>query len=85
MEVPTPVSALMHAGVISAGGFLLVRLSLLYSEATYLLLFIFLIGLLTTLLGSFFGNNQSDIKKQLAYSTMSQVGYMIMQCGLGCF
>lgn len=85
MEAPTPVSALMHAGVINAGGFLLARLSPLYDHVTYLLLFIFLVGAITALLGNFFMQHQPDIKKRLAYSTVSQMGYMIMQCGLGCF
>lgn len=85
MEAPTPVSALMHAGVINAGGFLLARLSPLYDQAFYLLVWIFLVGLVTALLGNFFMQNQSDIKKRLAYSTMGQMGYMLMQCGLGCF
>ncbi len=85
MEAPTPVSALMHAGVINAGGFLLARLSPLYDRHPQLLLFVFIIGLVTALLGNFFMQNQSDIKKQLAYSTMGQMGYMVMQCGLGCF
>ncbi|MEM9242536.1 MAG: proton-conducting transporter membrane subunit [Pseudomonadota bacterium] len=85
MEAPTPVSALMHAGVINAGGFLLARLSPLYDHFTYLLFFIFVVGLSTALLGNFFMRNQSDVKKQLAYSTMGQMGYMLMQCGLGCF
>lgn len=85
MEAPTPVSALMHAGVINAGGFLLARLSPLYGHFYYLMLFIFLVGLVTALLGNFFMQNQADVKKQLAYSTMGQMGYMVMQCGLGCF
>ncbi len=85
MEAPTPVSAFMHAGIINAGGFLLVRLSPLYVQASGLMVFIFLVGLTTALLGKFFMKNQPDIKKQLAYSTMGQMGYMVMQCGLGCF
>lgn len=85
MEAPTPVSALMHAGVINAGGFLLARLSPLYDHFSYLLLFIFVVGLVTAMLGSFFMQHQADVKKQLAYSTMGQMGYMLIQCGLGCF
>ncbi len=85
MEAPTPVSAMMHAGVINAGGFLLARLSPLYDSAPYLMLFITLIGMTTAFLGNYFMQNQADVKRQLAYSTMSQMGYMVMQCGLGCF
>lgn len=85
MEAPTPVSALMHAGVINAGGYLLARLSPLYIEHTSLLIFIFMVGLITALLGSLFTFFQFDTKKKLAYSTMSQMGYMILQCGTGAF
>jgi NADH:ubiquinone oxidoreductase subunit 5 (subunit L)/multisubunit Na+/H+ antiporter MnhA subunit len=85
METPTPVSALMHAGVINSGGFLLARLSPWYSTEPSLLGLIFVIGLVTALLGQFFMLNQSDVKKQLAYSTMGQMGYMVMQCGLNSF
>ncbi len=85
MEAPTPVSALMHAGVINSGGFLLARLSPMLYQAPYLLLLIFLVGLVTALLGNYYMKTQPDIKKQLAYSTVGQMGYMVMQCGLGCF
>lgn len=85
METPTPVSALMHAGVINAGGFLLTRIASLLSKAPVTMEFIFIIGLLTALLGSFFMLTQADTKKKLAYSTMGQMGYMVMQCGLGAF
>lgn len=85
METPTPVSALMHAGVINSGGFLLARLSPWIIHESLLMNAIFIVGLLTTLLGGFFMLTQSDIKKQLAYSTMGQMGYMVLQCGLGCF
>lgn len=85
MQTPTPVSAIMHAGVINAGGFLLARLGagLLLSPA--LLGIISCIGFFTVVTGSLFTVTQPDVKKQLAYSTMSQMGYMVLQCGLGCF
>lgn len=85
METPTPVSALMHAGVINSGGFLLARLSPWLVQQPLILDLIFIIGLLSMLLGGFFMLTQTDVKKQLAYSTMGQMGYMVMQCGLGCF
>ncbi|WP_440615540.1 NADH-quinone oxidoreductase subunit 5 family protein [Cysteiniphilum sp. 6C5] len=85
MEAPTPVSALMHAGVINAGGYLLACLAPMYLENTSLLLFVFTIGLITAILGSLFAFSQYDTKKKLAYSTMSQMGYMILQCGTGAF
>ena len=85
MEAPTPVSALMHAGVINSGGFLLARLAPLYAHHLGLMYFVSLIGLLTTLIGGLFMLYQYDTKKKLAYSTMGQMGYMILQCGLGAF
>jgi len=85
METPTPVSAMMHAGVINAGGYLLARLSFLYINHNGIMMFMLVIGLVTAVLGQFFKLYQADIKKQLAYSTMGQMGYMIVQCGLGCF
>lgn len=85
MEAPTPVSALMHAGVINSGGFLLARLSPWYSNHIVILSLIFLVGITTALLSQFFSKTQRGVKNQLAYSTMGQMGYMVMQCGLGCF
>lgn len=85
LETPTPVSALMHAGIISAGGFLLIRLSPLVSLSAGLLLALVLIGALTALFGSLVMLTQTSIKKSLAFSTVAQMGYMIMQCGLGAF
>lgn len=85
MEAPTPVSALMHAGIINAGGYLLARMSPWYSQSLSMLVIIFMIGITTALLGKIFMSTQVDVKKRLAYSTMGQMGYMIMQCGLGCF
>lgn len=85
MEAPTPVSALMHAGVINSGGYLLARLAPMYVDHTVLMYFISLVGLTTALTGSLFMLYQYDTKKRLAYSTMGQMGYMILQCGLGAF
>jgi len=85
MEAPTPVSAIMHAGAINAGGFLLARLSPLLMQTPAVMTIIFIVGFISALMGGFFILTQSDIKKQLAYSTIGQMGYMIMQCGLGCF
>ncbi len=85
MEAPTPVSALMHAGVVNSGGFLLARLSPLYSQQPSILVFLFIIGLITALIGQWLIRYQYDIKKRLAYSTMAQMGFMILQCGIGSF
>jgi len=85
MDSPTPVSALMHAGIINAGGFLLNRLAPFYALSPITLHIVFVIGLLTVLLGASMMLAQNDIKKTLGFSTMGQMGYMIMECGLGAF
>lgn len=85
METPTPVSALMHAGVINAGGFLVIRLSPLVSQSPAALDFLTLIGAFTALLGSVVMLTQTSIKRSLAYSTIAQMGFMMLQCGLGAF
>ena len=85
MDSPTPVSALMHAGIINAGGFLLNRLAPFYVLSSTTLHWVFLIGVLTVLLGASMMLAQNDIKKTLGFSTMGQMGYMIMECGLGAF
>ncbi len=85
MDSPTPVSALMHAGIINAGGFLLNRLAPLYAVSPNTLHIVFVIGLLTVVVGASMMLVQNDIKKMLGYSTMGQMGYMIMECGLGAF
>ncbi|HET8966178.1 MAG TPA: proton-conducting transporter membrane subunit, partial [Candidatus Acidoferrum sp.] len=85
LYAPTPVHALLHAGIINAGGFLLARLAPLYASSPSTLHLVFAVGLLTTLLGSSMMLVQTDIKKTLGYSTIGQMGFMIMECGLGAF
>lgn len=85
METPTPVSAIMHAGVINAGGFLLTRIQPILDLSVFTSNFIFTIGVLSILTASFFMLSQSDVKKQLAYSTMGQMGFMVVQCSLGMY
>jgi NAD(P)H-quinone oxidoreductase subunit 5 len=85
METPTPVSALMHAGVINAGGFLVIRLSPLVSLSPIALDVLALIGAVTAIVGSVVMLTQTSIKRSLAYSTMAQMGFMMLQCGLGAF
>ena len=85
MDSPTPVSALMHAGIINAGGFLLNRLAPFYALSPGTLHIVFVVGVLTVLLGASMMLVQNDIKKTLGFSTMGQMGYMIMECGLGAF
>ena len=85
LYAPTPVTALLHAGIINAGGFLLNRLAPLYGLSPITLHLIFGIGALTAILGACMMLTQNDIKKTLGYSTIAQMGYMIMECGLGAF
>jgi NADH-quinone oxidoreductase subunit L len=85
LYAPTPVHALLHAGIINAGGFLLNRLAPLYGLSPAALHIVFAAGLLTALLGASMMLTQNDIKKTLGYSTIGQMGYMIMECGLGAF
>ena len=85
MEAPTPVSALMHAGIINAGGFLVVRLSPLIASSPAALNALALIGAFTALFASVVMLTQTSVKRSLAYSTIAQMGFMMLQCGLGAF
>ena len=86
MEAPTPVSALIHAAtMVNAGPFLLVRISPLIVLSPFAMGFIAVIGAATAVFAGIVSLTQSDIKKILAYSTISQIGFMIMTCGLGAF
>lgn len=85
IEAPTPVSALLHAGIVNAGGFLVNRLAPLFGLAPTTLHLMFLIGGFTALIGAAAMLTQSSVKRTLVYSTMGQMGYMVMECGLGAF
>ena len=85
LYAPTPVHALLHAGIINAGGFLINRLAPLYGLSPPTLHVAFVIGTLTAFLGASMMLTQNDIKKTLGFSTIGQMGYMIMECGLGAF
>ncbi len=85
IEAPTPVSAMLHAGIVNAGGFLVNRLAPLYGMAPTTLHLLFIIGALTALIGAATMLTQPSIKRTLVYSTMGQMGYMVMECGLGAF
>ncbi len=85
MEGPTPVSALMHAGIVNAGGFLINRFAAIYVHTGGVLHWIFVVGLVTAIIGSVLMLTQNDVKKSLGYSTMGQMGFMIMECGVGAF
>ncbi|WP_165225148.1 proton-conducting transporter transmembrane domain-containing protein [Aquisphaera insulae] len=85
LNSPTPVSALMHAGLVNGGGFLLVRFAPLYLARPALLQAIFLAGVVAAVVGTFWKLLQADVKRMLACSTMGQMGFMLMQCGMGLF
>lgn len=85
METPTPVSALLHAGIINAGGFLIVRMSHVIILAPSALHLLAMIGAITALFGALCMLTQTSVKKSLAFSTVGQMGFMMLQCGLGAF
>ncbi|MBK9946984.1 MAG: NADH-quinone oxidoreductase subunit L [Nitrospira sp.] len=82
---PTPVHALLHAGIINAGGFLINRLAPLFGLSSTTLHVAFVVGTVTAALGATMMLAQNDIKKTLGFSTIGQMGYMMMECGLGAF
>jgi NAD(P)H-quinone oxidoreductase subunit 5 len=85
MEAPTPVSALMHAGIINAGGALLLRFAPLLAQTPLALFCLALAGTLTAVLGMLAMWAQTDVKRTLAWSTVSQMGFMMVQLGLAAF
>lgn len=85
MEGPTPVSALMHAGIVNAGAFLINRFAPFFVEEGIALQLAFFVGSITAVLGSALMLVQNDIKKTLGYSTVGQMGYMVMELGVGAF
>ena len=85
METPTPVSALLHAGVINAGGFLLIRFADVMLLAPGVCAALVVVGGFTALFGSLVMLTQSAVKTSLAWSTVAQMGFMIFECGLALF
>nr|YP_010512188.1 NADH dehydrogenase subunit 5 [Myrocarpus frondosus]UXL83512.1 NADH dehydrogenase subunit 5 [Myrocarpus frondosus] len=86
MEGPTPISALIHAAtMVAAGIFLVARLLPLFIVIPYIMNGIALIGIITVVLGATLALAQKDIKRNLAYSTMSQLGYMMLALGMGSY
>ena len=83
MEAPTPVSALLHAGIINAGGFLLVRMADLVQLSPGAMAALVMLGGFTALFGAAVMLTQSAVKTALAWSTVAQMGFMLLQCGLG--
>ncbi|WP_294537826.1 NADH-quinone oxidoreductase subunit L [uncultured Rhodoblastus sp.] len=85
METPTPVSALLHAGVINAGGFLLIRFADVLVLAPGVLALLVMVGGFTALFGGLVMLTQPAVKTSLAWSTVAQMGFMILECGLALF
>ena len=86
MEGPTPVSALIHAAtMVTAGVFMVARLSPIFEYAPVALQFVVLIGSITAFFAATVGLVQNDIKRVIAYSTCSQLGYMFVACGVGAY
>jgi NADH-quinone oxidoreductase subunit L len=86
MAGPTPVSALIHAAtMVTAGVYMVVRCSAIFTHAPTVMFIIAIIGAATAIFAATIGIAQNDIKKVLAYSTVSQLGYMFLACGVGAF
>ncbi len=86
MAAPTPVSALIHAAtMVTAGVYMIARLSFLYDHAPVAMEIVAIVGLFTAVLGATIGITQNDIKKVFAYSTVSQLGYMFLGVGVGAY
>src|SRR6184192_2155132 len=86
MEGPTPVSALIHAAtMVTAGVYMVARSSAIYNHAPGALLVVAAVGAFTAIFAASIGLVQTDIKKVLAYSTVSQLGYMFLACGAGAY
>jgi NAD(P)H-quinone oxidoreductase subunit 5 len=85
METPTPVSALLHAGVINAGGFLLIRFADVMVLSPSVLAVLVLVGGFTALFGGLVMLTQPAVKTSLAWSTVGQMGFMVLECGLALF
>ncbi len=83
MEAPTPVSALLHAGVVNLGGFVLMRFALLVGEVPAAQVLLVVAGTATAVLAALVMTTRISIKVMLAWSTTAQMGFMLMQCGLG--
>jgi NAD(P)H-quinone oxidoreductase subunit 5 len=83
MEAPTPVSALLHAGIVNIGGFVMIRLAPLMAHAPLAQWILLVVGLLTAIVASLVMTTRTSIKLILAWSTVAQMGFMLVQCGLG--
>jgi len=85
METPTPVSALLHAGLLNAGPFLIIRMSFLFTNAVYAPFLLILIGGLTAAFGTVVFMTQTSVKTALSYSSIGHMGFSLMVCGFGAY
>ena len=85
MEAPTPVSALLHAGVVNLGGYILIRLAPLIGASIAAQTLLVVVGSLTAAIAGIVMLTRITIKVRLAWSTCSQMGFMVMECGLGLY
>ena len=85
LNSPSPVSAFMHAGLVNGGGVLLIKFAPLLSQHSLMMKWIALVGVVSFVLGSIWKLMQNNVKKMLACSTMAQMGFMFLQCGIGIF
>ena len=85
MEAPTPVSALLHAGIVNLGGFLLIRLSPLVADVAGAQTLLVVVGSVTAAVAALVMMTRISVKVMLAWSTCAQMGFMLMQCGLGAY
>lgn len=83
MEAPTPVSALLHAGVVNMGGYVMIRLAPMMEHAELAQNILIGVGLFSTIIASLVMTTRAAIKSSLAWSTIGQMGFMLVQCGLG--
>ncbi|WP_434479468.1 proton-conducting transporter transmembrane domain-containing protein [Gemmatimonas sp.] len=85
MEAPTPVSALLHAGIVNIGGFIMIRLSGLMGQLDAAQLLLVVVGTLTATLAGLVMMTRVSVKVALAWSTCAQMGFMLLECGLGAY
>ncbi len=85
MEAPTPVSALLHAGVVNIGGFVMIRLGMMMARLDAAQMLLVLAGTVTAVLAGLVVSTRVSVKVSLAWSTAAQMGFMLIECGLGAY
>lgn len=83
MEAPTPVSALLHAGIVNIGGFVMIRLAPFMGHAVLAQSFLVVVGMVTTVVAALVMTTRVSVKVALAWSTCAQMGFMLVECGVG--